>query len=945
MSEEEGYINITNDGGLKKKILNEGQGEKPIEGCRVCINYIEKLNNQIHQNKKITSIFKIGSNRVIKGWEIGIKTMKIGEKSCFILSPEYTNYHLKSPNITSRVNIKYEIELLKIEFPKQIYSQRTYNRGLSVDKKLTEDDKEKLKNNYKNKIKKIPIGNYDKKKYEYIKSKYATRKKEKNAQSLEKKYDTNYKKIKIKYGFNDYKNIKMKTYAPICDKCFRLIYLSFDFIKDFISTKCSYCNKFDIYKYDTFIEKLKCEKNPLIDSFCFKCLKIYQYSEKDFYLIEKSDYKFYVICQNCLKKVDFKEYQKILNLKELIEHNLTIYEKNKNLENLKNMEIEFLKNQNNLLIKIKEFKKYQEQLKLIETIIKNTTSSLRKQAEEKLIKLKKEIIIKNKIIELFNHYRNYIIGNNINALLTNILDFKCLKLLKEKKYNIKESYIIVQLFLKCEKFLELENLKKPIIFFEDYIITKTYLNPNNFIHNKKHPKSENFDLSYLNVININFETEETILYNILADYCFAEKITPIIYNYNRKQKSINEQEILIYNIKNDRYLYYGIYEIDYKDIIKESLIKLFDEPIINFKLICLNYGSDLFFIGEKINGEIIYFYLNDFRTNLNKIKYQIEGEINKNIEIINNELCVCIKAKQKLIMIAKNKKKELNFIDEIFDIVNIPIDYISNIDGSIFQNNNLFNNNILNINPMNNLNNMNNINPMNNLPNINNIDNMNMMNMNMNNMHNMNMNNMHNMNMNNMNHMNMNNMNHMNMNYINMNNMNNMNINNMNHMNNMHNMNHMNNMNINNMNHMNNNMNFNENFFNNMNFNMFNMLNNMNFLFNEDPNEKFENNKKGIKSYFRQIIKINEVYFLITSTNHIKNNNILIINYFYLSLFNFKELEEITKIELKQIDSNKIEKNIKIKRDKNIFIIDISYKQIAHSYNFLFKKGELIELK
>ena len=32
------------------------------------------------------------------------------------------------------------------------------------------------------------------------------------------------------------------------------------------------------------------------------------------------------------------------------------------------------------------------------------------------------------------------------------------------------------------------------------------------------------------------------------------------------------------------------------------------------------------------------------------------------------------------------------------------------------------------------------------------------------------------------------------------------------------------------------------------------ILNNMNFLFNEDPNEKFENNKKGIKSYFRQIL-------------------------------------------------------------------------------------------
>ena len=105
-----------------------------------------------------------------------------------------------------------------------------------------------------------------------------------------------------------------------------------------------------------------------------------------------------------------------------------------------------------------------------------------------------------------------------------------MNLSNDKKYNIKESYDIAKSFLKCEKYIIFENINKPINFFDEFIITKSFLNPNNFIQNKEQPKEEIFDLSHLNVININFETEENIIYNILADYCFAEKITPIKLN-------------------------------------------------------------------------------------------------------------------------------------------------------------------------------------------------------------------------------------------------------------------------------------------------------------------------------------------------------------------------------------------------------------------------------
>ena len=283
MPEKEGYINITNDGGIKKKIINEGYGEKPDEGSRVFISYMEKnLNDKSIKNQNIIkTVFNIGNNRVIKGWIIGVKTMKVGEKSIFILSPDYSDIPLKSPNITSKVDKIYEIELIKFELPTKIITQRFDNRGLSEDKSKN-NNKEKININEVHNIrKKIPLIRFNKNKYGYIR-------KEKPPKSTDKQIgNKNIIKINKKYGFKTYLNLKMKTDAPICDKCFRLIYISFDFIKNYISTKCPYCNKFDIYKYDSFIGKLISGINPLTNSLCSKCLKCFLYSENTFYLIEK----------------------------------------------------------------------------------------------------------------------------------------------------------------------------------------------------------------------------------------------------------------------------------------------------------------------------------------------------------------------------------------------------------------------------------------------------------------------------------------------------------------------------------------------------------------------------------------------------------------------------------------------------------------------------------
>ena len=150
MTEEkkEEYINITEDGGVKKKIIKEGTGAQAVEGAEVHVNYIgrNKDNQIFDQTKDKPFTFKIGSGQVIKGWEIGVKTMKIGEKSEFILSPEYAYGDKKvSDLIPENSTLTFEIELLKVEIPKKAISEMTYEEKLNEGKKYKEEGVTKFK--------------------------------------------------------------------------------------------------------------------------------------------------------------------------------------------------------------------------------------------------------------------------------------------------------------------------------------------------------------------------------------------------------------------------------------------------------------------------------------------------------------------------------------------------------------------------------------------------------------------------------------------------------------------------------------------------------------------------------------------------------------------------------------------------------------------------------
>ena len=141
------YIKITDDGGVKKKIIKEGSGDKAAEGNEVKVNYIGKNGSKIFdQTKDKPFSFKIGAHSVIKGWEIGVKTMKVGEKAEFIFSPEYAYGKQKvSELIPENSTLNFEIELIEIEGKKKEIDDMEYEEKLEKGKKYKEEGVEKYK--------------------------------------------------------------------------------------------------------------------------------------------------------------------------------------------------------------------------------------------------------------------------------------------------------------------------------------------------------------------------------------------------------------------------------------------------------------------------------------------------------------------------------------------------------------------------------------------------------------------------------------------------------------------------------------------------------------------------------------------------------------------------------------------------------------------------------
>ena len=113
-------IHLTKDGGVIKRILRQGEDEtKPTQGQEVTVNYEGRLEDgsvfDRSSDRGEPLKFYIGTGQVIKGWDIGIMSMKLGEKADIIIKPQYAYGKIGAPpKIPGDATLVFTVEVIQI---------------------------------------------------------------------------------------------------------------------------------------------------------------------------------------------------------------------------------------------------------------------------------------------------------------------------------------------------------------------------------------------------------------------------------------------------------------------------------------------------------------------------------------------------------------------------------------------------------------------------------------------------------------------------------------------------------------------------------------------------------------------------------------------------------------------------------------------------------------
>lgn len=136
-------ISVEQNGGLLKKILVEGTGDDtPKSGSDVSVHYVGTLNADgskfdSSRDRPGTFDFDVGNGRVIRGWDVGILTMKKNEKAILRCSSEYGYGDRGSPpKIPGGAVLDFEVELFSWKIPPKSMSAEERSQKAAAQKDL-----------------------------------------------------------------------------------------------------------------------------------------------------------------------------------------------------------------------------------------------------------------------------------------------------------------------------------------------------------------------------------------------------------------------------------------------------------------------------------------------------------------------------------------------------------------------------------------------------------------------------------------------------------------------------------------------------------------------------------------------------------------------------------------------------------------------------------------
>lgn len=111
--------------GLKMRTIQEGKGPKALLSQKVWLHYVGKLEDGTVFDKThpdVPLVYTMGSKSLIKGFLLGIRGMKTGEKREIVIPPRLAYGRRGAPpTIPGSATLHFEVEMKKIMANKRGY--------------------------------------------------------------------------------------------------------------------------------------------------------------------------------------------------------------------------------------------------------------------------------------------------------------------------------------------------------------------------------------------------------------------------------------------------------------------------------------------------------------------------------------------------------------------------------------------------------------------------------------------------------------------------------------------------------------------------------------------------------------------------------------------------------------------------------------------------------